>query len=478
MAGGLAADLGTLLSVEASPSPPDVTVGAAGRAHVGVLWARCPTLRPLLALLPGGGGAGSSSGDIALPEGVSDEAFEVARQWIYRGELPRGDDGPLGLQGMRELLALAADWELPALALQKVVALQLGGLLGVARPQIQALCKDFSAAFTDIADTPFFDVVLRCTGNPLPPPDLSAQPPEPAVEPEPQAGTPAGNGPVVLCRGNRAVLCCRSGFFRAMLSPTSGLSWSETQNENGVVNLSLPFSVHNFSIVNSFLHTGEISLESIDELRFAVELADYFDIAALHERCGDYIIEALSVETACELWNAVETTSLGRLAEAIYGAAGRESGANEREDLLGNPGQICCDFVTQYLSAIVQTEAFLSLGHEQLQQVLLSGLAVVPTERLMESVHQWVAARVETEFGPLPLPEPEEEGGGAGVACPPPGGSEEAEEKARSIRGLKRRRKRREELLGTLLPPATIFNRSTREMILGVGGGSGPASLV
>ena len=49
--------------------------------------------------------------------------------------------------------------------------------------------------------------------------------------------------------------------------------------------------------------------------------------------------------------------------------ARRESGANEREDLLGNPGQICCDFVTQYLSAIVQTEAFLRLGHEQLKQV-------------------------------------------------------------------------------------------------------------
>ena len=32
-----------------------------------------------------------------------------------------------------------------------------------------------------------------------------------------------------------------------------------------------------------------------------------------------------------------------------------------------------------------------------------------------------------------------------------------------------RRAKRREELLSSLLPPATIFNRSVREMLLGVG---------
>lgn len=94
-----------------------------------------------------------------------------------------------------------------------------------------------------------------------------------------------------------------------------------------------------------------------------------------------------------ELWNVVETTSLGRLAEHQFGAAGHDSGALEREDLLGNPGQICCDFVTQYLSAIVQHESFLSLEQEQLTRVLRSGLAVVPTERLMESVHKWVDAK-------------------------------------------------------------------------------------
>ena len=55
--------------------------------------------------------------------------------------------------------------------------------------------------------------------------------------------------------------------------------------------------------MNRFLHTGSMTLETVEELRFAVELADYFDIAALHEQCGDWLIESLSTESACSLWN-------------------------------------------------------------------------------------------------------------------------------------------------------------------------------
>lgn len=301
MSSGFAADLGTLLS-EASPSPPDVAVGAGEppAAHRGVLWARVPCLREQLKA------RGATS--VALPEGVSDETFQTARQWLYKGELPRPhDDGPLSAAATLELLALARAWDLPALALQgrRGAVMAMGGLLGVARPQIQALCDDFSEAFADVDDTPFFDVLLECTGSSSSSLDPVPEQPEPEPEPEPVQEPQALDAEPVMCRGNRAALCCRSGFFRAMLSPSSGLCWSETTPQRAPLLLTLPFNVHNFETVNSFLHTGHIALESIAELRFAVELADYFDISALHERCGDYIIEALSVETACVSLHAV-----------------------------------------------------------------------------------------------------------------------------------------------------------------------------
>ena len=141
----------------------------------------------------------------------------------------------------------------------------------------------------------------------------------------------------------------------------------------------------------------------------------------------------------------------------MYGAAGRDSGADEREDLLGNPHQTCCDFVTTYLSAIVQHESFLELEPRLLARVLSSGLVSVPTDRLTESVYRWVDARLEMEFGLL-------------------GDREEHSERKRQAD----RNRRRHELLSTLLPPATMFNRSVREMLLGVGrrGEPGPHSLV
>ena len=70
----------------------------------------------------------------------------------------------------------------------------------------------------------------------------------------------------------------------------------------------------------------------------------------------------------------VENSSLGRLADSLYGAAGRDSGADEREDLLGNPHQTCCDFVTTYLSAIVQHESFLELEPRRLLEPRLLDL--------------------------------------------------------------------------------------------------------
>jgi hypothetical protein len=153
----------------------------------------------------------------------------------------------------------------------------------------------------------------------------------------------------------------------------------------------------------------------------------------------------------------VENSSLGRLADSLYGAAGRDSGADERDDLLGNPHQTCCDFVTTYLSAIVQHESFLELEPRLLARVLSSGLVSVPTDRLTESVYRWVDARLEMEFGLL-------------------GDREEHSERKRQAD----RNRRRHELLSTLLPPATMFNRSVREMLLGVGrrGEPGPHSLV
>ena len=46
-------------------------------------------------------------------------------------------------------------------------------------------------------------------------------------------------------------------------------------------------------------------------------------------------LRRLSVETAVDLWNFVEASSLGQIAEEVYGA-GAPDGA-EREDMLGNP---------------------------------------------------------------------------------------------------------------------------------------------
>lgn len=161
----------------------------------------------------------------------------------------------------------------------------------------------------------------------------------------------------------------------------------------------------------------------------------------------------------------VENSSLGRLADSLYGAAGRDSGADEREDLLGNPHQTCCDFVTTYLSAIVQHESFLELEPRLLARVLSSGLVSVPTDRLTESVYRWVDARLETEFGLL----------GDSLGAQDEEGEAHSERKRQADRN-----RRRHELLSTLLPPATMFNRSVREMLLGVGrrGEPGPHSLV
>eukprot|EP01045_Picozoa_sp_COSAG04_P002379 COSAG04_NODE_86_length_27446_cov_79.885046_18_plen_227_part_00 len=58
---------------------------------------------------------------------------------------------------------------------------------------------------------------------------------------------------------------------------------------------------------------------------------------------------------------------------------------------------LLCDFVSGYLSAIVQHESFLRLEQPLLYRVLSTGLAVVPTDRLMEAVHKWVDARLQRE---------------------------------------------------------------------------------
>jgi hypothetical protein len=330
-----------------------------------------------------------------------------------------------------------------------------------------SLCDDLLAAFEDDVDThTFFDIQIE-----LPPAmsDLKELEPEPEPESDEATSVPSGaSGQLdpLVCRGNRAILSCRSGFFRAMLN---GGTWHETMRASeGVVQLRLPFHRDNFMVVNQFLHTGIISIETVQELRFVVELADYFDIAALHERCGDWIIESLAVETACLLWNVVESSSLGRLADTLYGAAGSASGAEEREDLLGNPQQTCCDFCTTYLSAIVQHKSFLELEPNLLARVLSSGLVSLPTDRLTESVHQWVEARLDMEFGQVAEHEQPARRSGDG---PERGG--------RAASNVDRNR-RRHELLSTLLPPATMFNRSVREMLLGVGrlGEAGPRSLV
>jgi hypothetical protein len=490
-AAGLGADLGTLLSSHLSPSPADVSLltsagAVVAAAHRGLLWARVPALRAQL-LREKDASAEDNQTDVRLPNGIGQTAAGLVLSWVYRGELPRQRDEPLSVETMRELVALAQAWGIPELGLQNQRA-QSAVLLGESRSQILSLSDDLLAAFEDNAGitSPFFDIQIHLhpAGSDL---QESVQPepePEPGPGPEPESelesdqtncvadATFAQVDPIV-CRGNRAVLSCRSGFFRAMLN---GGTWHETTKASeGVVQLRLPFHHDNFLVVNQFLHTGILSIETVQELRFVIELADYFDIAALHERCVDWIIESLAVETACSLWNVVESTSLGRLADTLYGATGSASGAKEREDLLGNPHQACCDFCTTYLSAIIQHESFLELEPNLLARVLSSGLVSVPTDRLTESVHRWVDARLDTEFGQFAHR--------LGSERNPPGtdGQERGEHTGRaSAKQVAGRNSRRHELLSTLLPPATMFNRSVREMLLGVGrlGEAGPRSLV
>ena len=490
-AAGLAADLGTLLSSRLPPSPPDVslTSGGAvvGAAHRGLLWARVPVLREQLRERKEDSLQEQKRTEVQLPDGIGQTTAGLVLHWVYRGELPRQRDEPLSDKTMRELVVLAQAWEIPELGLQGHKAPDVGvhsaGRLGTTRSQALSVCDDLLAAFEGDGDThsTFFDIQIE-----LSPAGSDLQEPEPAEpEPEPESASeePTSVPSVactqldpLLCRGNRAVLSCRSGFFRAMLN---GGVWEETARASeGVVQLRLPFHRDNFLVVNQFLHTGIISIETVQELRFVVELADYFDIAALHERCGDWIIESLAIETACSLWNLVESSSLGRLADTLYGAAGPASGAEEREDLLGNPQQTCCDFCTTYLSAIVQHESFLELEPNLLARVLSSGLVSMPTDRLTDSVHRWVDARLDMEFGKLEYsPDVEHE-------QPARVGGDRPESGARSGRAAAKhvvdRNRRRHELLSTLLPPATMFNRSVREMLLGVGrlGAAGPRSLV
>jgi hypothetical protein len=424
-------------------------------AHRSLLWARVPHLRPALV-------SPAAAVVVELPAKVGMAAFaELALPFLYTGELPRGRL-PLSDGEARALLALAEAWGLVELrhctapggrggggggAVAAHPPQLGGGLLGVCRPEVEALRADLVAAFDgdDLeGGSCFIDVrfLLGGAGEAATHGELVTE-----AEPEPEAELEAEE----VVGSSRAILCCRSGFFRAMLG--AGAPWREAADYSSscappAVPV-IPLGLHpaGWKWVNRFLHTGELSLHGAGDLREAVALADYLDIPALLEGCVDWLVEALDVENCCELWNVVASTSLGSMAQQVWGAAGTDTA--EREDLLGNPTGLCCDFVTKYFSAVVQTDGFLQLGGALLLEVLRPGLVTVPTQPLMEAVRAWVdntVSSVSDELGPGALEEPP----------------------------------RKEALMASLLPPATLFNRSTREILLGVGRRNmqGPRSLV
>ena len=98
---------------------------------------------------------------------------------------------------------------------------------------------------------------------------------------------------------------------------------------------------------------------------------------------------------------------------------------------------LLCDFVSGYLSAIVQHESFRRLEQPLLYRVLSTGLAVVPTDRLMEAVHKWADARLQRED------EDDER-------------QQQQQQECKVVKTRRSREDRRSELLASLLPPATL----------------------
>ena len=99
---------------------------------------------------------------------------------------------------------------------------------------------------------------------------------------------------------------------------------------------------------------------------------------------------------------------------------------------------LLCDFVSGYLSAIVQHESFRRLEQPLLYRVLSTGLAVVPTDRLMEAVHKWADARLQRE----------DEGDERQ--------QQQQQQECKVVKTRRSREDRRSELLASLLPPATL----------------------
>ena len=145
-----------------------------------------------------------------------------------------------------------------------------------------------------------------------------------------------GNTTVVELYACRALLCCRSGYFRGMVGPEA--VWRETAAaaQGHPITTELPATM--LRPVLEFIHTGcwrpsPIAIELAvgrrgkrsntegerqtaeavpKELELALAVAEYFDLHGLREACVDWVVEALSADRCCALWNlATSHTSLG-----------------------------------------------------------------------------------------------------------------------------------------------------------------------
>ena len=492
---GLVADLRTL--IPGCVLEFDMYVSEGGGVglfccHRSVIWVRIPHLRASL----------SDASQLALPTGVGLAAFKKALYYIYGGRL-RPADLPMDDATMNQLLLLSAAWDFPILC-----GGSSGGLFGVSKPEVETIRRGFAEAFSTVDQSPglFLDVCFHCTATAYG---------EPEPEPEPTHQQSRTYEPV---HASKTVLCCRSGFFQVMLGGNT--PWSEAQQLSSQRAIEICVDRPSFVQLVHFAHTDEfpgLPLKAFgaagggepavatEEVEHALAIASYFDVPALFEYCSDWIIKQLSVETACELWALVENSSLGalrmpdELRHLSRGAKADDTDAEEeeeedmvREDLLGNPSELIYDFVLKYFGAVMQTPGFLggAMSESMLRRLLGSGLVAVGSQELAEAVEHWATAEARRcwlrQHAKQEKRRQQEQGGTVGGVEEPSGDADSRQQPPQqaeapvTVEANAEEIRHKEALRGSLMPPATLFNRTVRDGLLGVGAAaqSGPRSLV
>lgn len=199
-------------------------------------------------------------------------------------------------------------------------------------------------------------------------------------------------GPGVPLEGGLCgVLRGRSSYFNAMLN---GL-WSEScgsDTTHVVVNVLWPENL--LSRLLRFLHGGGF-LEEPKELPDALECAKFFGVPALANHISEWIVDNLTVESACAMWNYVHSEPMLRACSE-----------NENEEDLICVDETCFDFHIINFEALAafqvhpggEAQVLIHELHPTLMHRLLaSGLVNMQADQLLEVVRKY--ARVHSENG-------------------------------------------------------------------------------